>query len=176
MKLDSLSETVSGYEPAELVRQMHGGDSPDLRRRRGIVGLSLLGMAAMGAVSLLQTGAVKHLPDPPVGPFDSDAANLSEDAFQFGIPDGTLSLASLAANVPLAALGGEPRTRSRPWVPVAAAAKAGVDAAGAAGYLSKMIRGEEAWCPYCVTGAAANFGILALALPEAWRAVASLWN
>ena len=167
MARDGLSEVVSGgYEPRQLRRELHGAKSAAMRRRRAIVGFSLLGGAAMGVVSLLQTGAVEHLPDPP-GPWNSDAANLSEAAYQFGIPDGPLAVASMAANLPLAAWGGEDRVASRPAAPVLSMVKAAVDAAGAAGYLKKMITGEEAWCPYCVTGAVSNFAIFALALPEA---------
>jgi len=58
-------------------------------------------MAAMGAVSLLQTGTVKHLPAPPIGSFDSGKVNLSETAYRSGAPDGTISLAGLAANIPM---------------------------------------------------------------------------
>lgn len=147
----------------DLVR----GETDDLRRRREIIGLSLLGMAAMTPVALLQTGIIRHLPDPPLPRFRSDQANLSDAAYKLGIPDGTVALASLAANVALAAWGGRDRGRRRPWLPLLAAGKAAADALGAAWYLYQMVSGKEPWCAYCLTGAAANFGILAAALPEA---------
>lgn len=52
-----------------------------------IVGLSLVGMAAMTPVALLQTGIVRHLPDPPLPRFRSDEAKLSDSAYQFGVTE-----------------------------------------------------------------------------------------
>ena len=57
----------------------------------------------MTAVTLLQTGIVKHLPDPPIGNFDSDR-ELVRYAFRLGAPGGSISLANLVANIPIAAL------------------------------------------------------------------------
>ena len=142
--------------------------------RRWTIGLSLAGMASMGAVSLLQTGVVKHLPDPPVPGFCSDKVNLSEAAFPLGIPDGMLGLLSFAANLPLAAWGPDDRARRMPWLPVLATAKALVDALVSAWYFYQMPAREKAWCGYCILGALANWGTLALALPEGRRALAAL--
>ena len=68
--------------PTALSRYLRGGDDPDLRRRRWLVGLSLLGTTAGGLVGLYQTGIIKHLPDPPPrgrsGLFDSDRVDASE--------------------------------------------------------------------------------------------------
>jgi hypothetical protein len=161
-------------DPQQLRDDLRQGDDPEMLRRRAIIGLSLAGMATMTPVSLLQTGIVRHLPDPPIGKFHSDKTNLSHAAYQFGVPDGTLALASLAANLPLAAWGGQDRARERPWVSLLAAGKALADALGAGGYVWRMAAGKEPWCPYCITGAIANFSILALALPEAITALESL--
>ena len=70
----------------------------------------------MAAVSLLQTGIVQHLSDPPLGDFDSDKVNSSNVAYMLGVPDGTLSLASLAANIRMAAYGGEKRSQEKPLI------------------------------------------------------------
>jgi hypothetical protein len=101
-------------ESQQLRRDLREDDSAEMRRRRAIIGLSLAGMTAMAPVSLLQTGIVRHLPDPPIDGFDSDKANLSDVAYRLGTPDATLALASLAANLPLAAWGGRDRARRRP--------------------------------------------------------------
>ena len=164
----------STLDTQQLSQDLQEGDTPDLRRRRGVIGLSLLGMASMAAVSLLQTGIVKHLPDPPLGSFNSDKVNSSDTAYQFGVPDGTVSLASLAANIPLAAFGGADRARRQPWVPLVAAVKAAVEAAAAGWYFYQMPAKEKAWCGYCIMGALASFGISALTLPEARKAIAEL--
>jgi uncharacterized membrane protein len=164
----------SGMNPQQVREDLQEGDTPDLRRRRAVIGLSLVGMASMAAVSLLQTGMVKHLPDPPLGSFNSDKVNSSDTAYRFGVPDGTVSLASLAANIPLAAYGGANRAREQSWAPILAAAKAAVEAVAAAWYFYQMPAKEKAWCGYCILGALANVGIFALTLPEARKAFTAL--
>jgi uncharacterized membrane protein len=145
-----------------------------LAERRWTIGLSLAGMASMAAVSLLQTGVVKHLPDPPLPGFNSDKVNLSKTAFPLGIPDGTLGLLSFALNLPLAAYGPPDRARRLPWLPLLGTAKALADALVSAWYFYQMPVREKAWCPYCIAGALANWAIVALALPETRRAIAEL--
>ena len=161
-------------ETQELRRELQESNESDLRVRRAIIGLSLVGMGAMTAVALFQTGIIKHLPDPPLKDFDSDKVNSSDTAYALGVPDGTLSLASLAANIPIAAFGGENRAETQPLVPLAAAAKASVEAVVAGWYFYQMPAVEKAWCGYCITGALANMGIAALSLPEAIEALEML--
>ncbi|MGH9581994.1 MAG: vitamin K epoxide reductase family protein [Bryobacteraceae bacterium] len=157
-----------------LREELQEGRTADLRRRRGVIGLSLLGMASMTAVTLLQTGIVSHLPDPPISGFDSDRVNSSETAYKLGAPDGTLSLASLAANIPIAAFGGEQRANDIPLVPLGAAVKAGIEAAVAGWYFYQMPAKEKAWCGYCIAGMAATLGIFLLTIPEAARALRAI--
>ncbi len=164
----------TGLTPAELRSDLQGSTSSDLKRRRAIVGLSLFGIANMAIVSLLQTGIVKHLPDPPLESFDSDKVNSSDTAYQLGTPDGTLSLAGLAMNIPIAGFGGNSRAETAPLVPVAASLKSGLEAIAAAWYFYQMPTKEKKWCAYCIVGAAANVGIFALTLPEAIRAFKTL--
>jgi uncharacterized membrane protein len=143
-----------------------------MKRRRGIIAASMAGMAAMTAVSLLQTGLIKHLPDPPLKDFDSDRVNSSDTAYAFGAPDGPISLTSFAVNIPVAAWGSEDRWRNQPCIPVAAAGKALVEAAAAGWYAYQMPAREKAWCGYCITAALASFTVAALSFPEAraaWR-------
>lgn len=167
----TVRETLTGRTTDTLQHQLRTGRSVELRRRRGVVGLSLAGMAAMGAVTLLQTGLVDHLPDPPIGGVDSDAANLSDEAFKAGVPDGPLALRSFAASAALATIGGEDRARERPAIPILAAAKSAAGAWGAVKNISKMARGDQSWSPYRLAWSAASVGIFALAVPEAIRAI-----
>lgn len=170
---NEITKTITGGEKARVLRsELQKKETKNLRRRRAIIGLSLLGMGAMTAVSLFQTGIIKHLPDPPIEGFNSDKVNSSETAYMLGAPDGTISLASLAANIPLASFGGEDRAEQQPVVPLIAAGKAFIEAVVAGWYFCQMPVKEKAWCGYCVTGALANFGIAALTLPEAHDA----WN
>ncbi len=167
-------ETLIKKDTQQLRRELQQSNNEDLRARRAIIGLSLLGMGAMTAVSLFQTGIIKHLPDPPIDGFDSDKVNSSDTAYALGVPDGTLSLASLAANIPLAAFGGANRAEQTPLIPIAAAAKATVEAAVAGWYFYQMPTKEKAWCGYCIVGAMTNWGIAALTLMEAkkaWKAL-----
>ncbi len=160
--------------PAQLRDELQHGDDEDLRRRRAIIGLSFVGMGALGVASLFQTGVIKHLPDPPIPGFDSDRVNSSDTAYLLGAPDGPLAVASLAANLPLAAFGGADRATKQPIVPLLAAGKSVVEAAVSAWYFAQMPLKEKAWCGYCIVGALANVGIAYLTLPEAKKALAVL--
>ena len=51
--------------PRVLSRELRLQTGPDLRRRRWVFGLSLIGTAAAQIVSLLQMGLTQRLPDPP---------------------------------------------------------------------------------------------------------------
>ena len=170
----NLAEKLTGEKPSELRAELQKGKSRKLRRRRAIIGLSLVGMGAMTAVSLLQTGIVKHLPDPPVDNFDSDKVNSSAIAYALGAPDGTLSLASFAANIPLAAFGGANRAEVQPLIPLLAAGKSVVELAFAGWLFYRMKTKENVWCGYCLIGEAAILGIALLSLPEAAEAFKTL--
>src|ERR1043165_1031580 len=107
-----------------LSRELRTQTSPDLRRRRGIVGLSMLASATMGLIALYQTGLIKHLPEPPLPMLDADKVNGSPQAYErFATPDAILGLGSYAATMGLAAMGGADRPRPLPGVAPAAAAK-----------------------------------------------------
>ena len=161
--------------PQQLREELQEGDTPDLRRRRGIVAFSLIGMASMAAVTLYRMGLIRHLPDPPAPRFDSDRVNGSDTAYQYGLPDGTLTLAGHATNAAMAASGGICRAVEQPWVPLAASGKAGLEAAVAAKYLFyQMPVVEKKWCGYCIVDALMHLGTFALTLAEATRALRAL--
>jgi len=164
------NEQIKNQETRQLRRELQTSGSRELNARRAIIGLSLLGIGAMTAVSLFQTGVIKHLPDPPIDGFDSDKVNSSDTAYALGVPDGTLSLASLAANIPFAAFGGEHRAEEQPLIPIAFAAKASIEAVVAGWYFYQMPTKEKAWCGYCIVGALANWGIAAFSFVEAKQA------
>ncbi len=161
-------------KPEQLRADLQHGETQDLWRRRAIIGLSLAGMASMTAVSMLQTGILEHLPDPPLKSFNSDKVNSSDAAYRFGAPDGTMGVAGFALNVPIAAFGGASRATEQPLVPLAAAAKAAVDALVAGWYFYQMPAKEHAWCGYCIAAALSNVAIFGLTLPEASKALATL--
>lgn len=150
----------------ELRNDLQNSNTVSMRCRRAIIAASLAGMGAMEAVALRQTGMIKRLPELPAEGFDAEQVVLSDTAYALGVPDGTLSLASLAANIPIAAAG--PAERAA-WLPIAAAAKAGIESLVSLWYM----RREKRWCSYCLVAAAANLTIFALTLPEARTAFKS---
>lgn len=173
-----LRQAVGGdMAPQELRRRIRSDRGAEMRLRRGIVGLSLVGIASMGVVALYQTGLLRHLPDPPTRRphFDSEKVNSSDEAFGYGMPDGPIALAAHAVNLAIAAAGPPGRHRTRPWLPLLAALLSGTQAAVAARYLfHQMPKVDRAWCPYCVADALTHFATFALTLPEAARAGAML--
>lgn len=161
--------------PSQLSHELREETSPDLARRRWVIGLSIAGTVAAQLVALYQTGILKRLPDPPVGPFDSEKVDASDYAYQrLQTPDGFLMLGTYAVTGALAAAGGKERATEQPWLPIAAAAKVAYDV-----YTNLSLAREEwaenqALCAYCQTASLASLASLALVLPEAARAARHL--
>jgi hypothetical protein len=101
--------------------------------------------------------------------------NSSDSVYRLGAPDGSISLASLAANIPIAAFGGADGMQTKPWVPFVAALTATGEALAQL-YFYQMPAKEKAWCGYCIVGARANIAVAALTLPEARKAVAIIMS
>lgn len=161
--------------PATLSRQLREASTPYLRERRGIIGLSLLASAALGLISLYQIGIVKRLPEPKLPGFDAEQVNRSADAYRWlETPDAFLGLGSYVATMTLAAMGGPERARERPWIPLALAAKVGLDAALAVFQTITQARKLHTYCSWCLLTSAATFGSLPLVIPEARAALKRL--
>lgn len=158
--------------PARLLsRELRLGTGPDLKRRRWVLGLSLLGTLAGQIVLLFQMGLVRRLPDPP-GPFDSSRVDASDYGYsRLQTPDAALMLVSYGVTAALAAAGGRDRASATPALPVALAAKTAWDS------VSAVKLGQEEWaqnkalCAYCQMATVASLASFALALPEALRAI-----
>ena len=172
--LEGLSKAVTGMAPSEVREEFMTATSSDMKRRRTIIGLSMVGLGIAAAASLLQTGVISHLPDPPVGNFDADKVMRSDDAYQFGVPDAAIALTGFAANVPLAAWGSADRVHDRPMVPLIAAGKSAVEALAAGWYFYRMPTKLKTWCGYCIVSAGVYAAIFALTLPEAKKAWAEI--
>lgn len=143
-----------------------------MRRRRGIVALSLVSSAAMGVIALYQTGIIEHLPDLPLPRADADTVDASAEAYsRFDTPDAVLGLGSYAATMALAAMGGVDRTTETPWVPLAMAGKIAFDVANAVRLTIDQFVQQKAFCTLCLTAAAATFAMLPLAVPETVEAM-----
>lgn len=161
--------------PTELSRQLRLSHNPDLRRRRWIIGLSLVTAVAGQIVTLYQTGIISHLPDPPLSVFDSDKVDASDYAYKrLQMPDAPAMLITAGITMSLAAAGGEDRARQLPWLPVALLGKTLVD------FVTNVQLGREEWqtnkklCFYCQTSTVAATIAAVLAVPEAVRAIKTL--
>ena len=159
-------------KPEELSRELRTGSGPFLARRRGIVGLSLVSVNAMGLIALYQMGIIEHLPEPPISGLDADKVDASAEAYAyFATPDAFIGLGSYAVTMGLAAMGGADRVTQRPWIPLALAAKVLVDAAQAGRLTVDQWTKHRAFCFWCLLAAGATFATVPLALPEARAAL-----
>jgi uncharacterized membrane protein len=155
----------------QLSRELRTGSSPDLRRRRGIVGLSLVASATMGLIALYQTGVIRHLPEPPLRGLDADKVNGSAQAYEmFAVPDAILGLGSYTATMGLAAMAGADRAKELPLIPLALAAKVAFDVANAARLTVDQWTKHRAFCLWCLIAASATFAMVPLVIPEAMTA------
>jgi uncharacterized membrane protein len=158
--------------PATLSRELRTATTPDLTRRRWIIGLSIVNAGIGALVGAYQTGLVRHLPDPPVGPFDADRVDASDYAYKrLSTPDGFLMMGTFSVTAILAAMGGADRARDQPAVPVALAAKSAYDLATAAKLAQEEWQTNRALCAYCQVASVLSLAVAVLALPEAARAL-----
>ncbi len=158
-----------------LSRELRLGTGPHLARRRWLVGLSALSATMGQLVTLYQTGVLRHLPDPPVGPFATDRVDAAPYAYsRLRSPDGPAMVLSYAATAWLAAAGEGDRARSLPLLPLALAAKTVGDAAVALVLAREEWRDEQAFCAYCQVATLASLASVALAVPEARAALRAL--
>jgi uncharacterized membrane protein len=161
-------------EAAALSDYLRNGQDATLRRRRRVIGLSLFSAAMMGVVSAMQTGLLK----PPARPtrwLDGAVVNDSPQAYQaLSTPDALLGLVSYAVTAVLAAMGGRDRARSHPWIPLALAGKATLDAVVAAKLTYEEPTKFRAFCLLCLAASAATIAAVPMVLPEARQAVAHL--
>lgn len=152
----------------DLSRTLREGDGPFLSDRRRVTALMLGASASMGLIAAYQMGLIRHLPDPPLPAFDADKVDASAQAYRYGsAPDGTWGLLSYAATITLAAIGGSDRAERHPLVPIALAAKVGIDAVVAAKLTVDQWTKHRAFCGWCLVAAGATFAAVPAVLPEA---------
>ena len=133
--------------PAELSQQLRHGTGDYMAQRRGIVSLSMVAVGSMGLITLYQMGIIKHLPEPPLPGLDADKVDASSEAYsRFSTPDGVLGLGNYAITMGLAAMGGQERARTKPWIPLAMAAKVGFDLSQAIRLFFDQKNKQHAFC------------------------------
>lgn len=168
----------SGSPEAEAV-------SDDLRRRSGeylgrrrtVARLTLGAMASLGTVAAYQFGLLKRLPEPPLPLLDAERVDASGEAYQYlKTPDAAIGLLSSAATLVLAGMGAADRARTRPWIPLAFAAKVATDAAFGAFLTVEQGSKHRRFCSWCLVAAVASVAAVPQAVPEAsaaWRTLRS---
>ncbi len=158
----------------ELSEELRHGEGKFLACRRGVVALSLTTISSMGLIALYQMGILRRLPEPPLALFNTRKVNASPEAYsKLNLPDAVLGLGSYAATLGLAAMGGEDRAETQPWIPLALVGKALVDAAQAGKLTHDSWTKHGAFCIYSLVAATATFATLPLVFPEAWAATKS---
>ena len=145
-------------------------------KRRLIILLSAIGLVDFSVISLYQTGVISKLPDLPFDIFDSNKVNASKEAYQFGVPDGTISATVYAATMVLAAAGGSKQSGRKPVLDTLLGTAIAGNTAGAVYYLYDMIFKQKKICLYCLTGAAINIASAVIAAPLTRRSIKQLFG
>jgi hypothetical protein len=162
----SFLPTLFGKEPRHVQGEF-------LCHRSSAAALTLVGMASLSVIALYQLGIFKRLPEPSLPILDAEKVNGSPEAYQLlNTPDAVLGLGSYAATLGLVAIGGANRAQSKPWIPLALAAKSGLDSLLAAVLTRKSWTHFRAFSLYNLVTALCSFLIFPLILPEAkaaWR-------
>lgn len=158
--------------PATLSRELRKGSSPDLKRRRWTIGLSIVGAAIGGVVTLYQTGIIKRLPDIlPGSLFDAEKVDASDYAYKrLQMPDAPQMMMTYALTAALASAGGADRATRQPALPLAMAAKAWYDFATCVKLGREEWADNQALCSWCQVATLVSAVTAALSLPEAVRA------
>jgi uncharacterized membrane protein len=161
--------------PAQLSRELRTDRSPELQRRRWLLGLQLVGVAAGSIVGMFQMGMLRRLPDLPTRTFDATRVDASEYGYKyFQVPDGLFMIATYAVTAILTGAGGRDRARTQPMLPLALTGKLMVDVLSNL-YLAKQEwRYNRAFCGYCQSASLASLASLMLSLPESRAALATL--
>lgn len=135
----------------------------------------MFGTAAAQAVSLYQTGVIKHLPDPPLGIFNSDKVDASDYAYKrLNAPDGPAMIVTYGITAWLASMGGKDRARQNPWLPILMGTKIVIDAATALELAREEWAENKALCAYCQAATVASLASIVLAWPEVRTAITML--
>jgi hypothetical protein len=161
----------------ELSHELRHGSGRFLESRRCVVGLSLLAAGSMGLIALYQMGILKHLPEPRLPYLDADEVDAAPEACNrlgLPVPDAALGFVSYGTTLALAAAGGRDRADERPWIPLALAAKVGIDAVQAAKLTWEQWAKHRAFCSWCLLAASATFAAVPLVIPEARAALRSI--
>jgi uncharacterized membrane protein len=161
--------------PEVLGADIRSSTSAFVGNRRLVVALDLLAAGCMSVIALYQIGLTRHVPEPDLPLLNADKVDASAEAYEkLSVGDAFLGFASYGVTMLLAAMGGTRRHETHPYMPLALAAKASVDAAQAAKLTVDQWRVHRAFCSWCLTAAVATFAVVPLVVPEARAALKQL--
>ena len=161
--------------PRQLSKELREGRTADLTRRRWVVGLSLVGTAMGSIVSLYQTGILRTLPYPSGSIFDSARVDASDYGYRrLQTPDALMMVVSYGLTAWLAGAGGKDRARTLPLLPVLMGLKVIGDLVTALELGREEWQENKALCAYCQVATLCSLASVALAFPEARRALRTL--
>jgi hypothetical protein len=161
---------MTAQEPG---RELRDGRGDFLGHRRAAASLILVAMASLATIALYQMGIFKRLPEPSSFILDAGKINGSTEAYKIlNAPDAVLGLGSYAATLGLIAMGGPDRARLQAWIPLALAAKSGLDSLQVGVLTGKSWLKFRAFSLYSLVTALCTLLVLPIVLPEArtaWR-------
>lgn len=157
--------------PTQLSHELRETTSPDLVRRRWILGLSALGTVIGNVVAMYQTGIIRRLPDPKLPLIDSNKVNASDYAYKrLDTPDALLMVGTYALTAALAGAGGKDRAEQNPALPIAMGVKTLFDTATNLKLAREEWQSNKALCFYCQAATVLSAVSVVLAFPEMLRA------
>ena len=161
--------------PEALSEAQRTTSDTTMRRRRGVIGLSLAAAGSMGLIALYQSGVIRHIPEPPLPGLDADKIDASAEAFErFQVGDAFLGFVSYGVTMALAAMGPPRRADEQPWLTLALAGKVTFDVATAAKLTVDQWTRHKAFCFWCLVASAATFATAPLVVREAREALSVL--
>lgn len=170
-----MSSLWKAAAPEMLGADIRSSTGPLLRNRRLVVALDMMAAGCMAVIAVYQIGLTRHVPEPDLPLLNADKVDASAEAYEkLSVGDAFLGFVSYGVTMLLAAMGGTRRHQTHPYVPLALAAKASVDAAQAAKLTVDQWRLHRAFCSWCLTAAAATFAVVPLVVPEAGAALKQL--
>ncbi len=165
----------STHDAEEVSDALRRGAGDYLEQRRRLAALVLSAMGLIGVVAAYQFGLLRRPPEPRLWRLDAERVDASGEAYQYlNTPDAAVGLASYALTLVLAGMGPAGRARTRPWIPLALAAKAGADAAWGAYLTAEQGSKHRRFCSWCLLAAVSSVAAIPQALPEAGAAWRSL--
>src|ERR671930_1363873 len=162
-------------DPTDLSQVLRETTDATMRRRRGVIGLSLAAAGSMGLIALYQAGVIRHIPEPPLPGLDADKVDASAEAFErLEVGDAFLGFVSYGVTMTLAAMGPPDRATREPWIPLMLAGKVAFDVATAAKLTVDQWTKHKAFCFWCLVAATATFATAPLVVEETQRAVTTI--